>query len=205
VRVGERRRHDHQLAAARDPIVVFDTGGQVGQRPPVTQRRSQLIIEHNTGSTRTSVPSSVLTVFSCGIEIPGDNDAALGPLISIAVLALVVTAALWWIYFWPPHHTAITFFARSIRYGYVHYFVFAAGGAFSAGIEVEIDVLTHHSELSEVAASITVTVPIAVFVMGVCGSRYATTPTAWSTSRCRSGPSSSCSTRPSRSRSPSPR
>ena len=95
------------------------------------------------------------------------DEAALGPLVSIAVLTLVVTAALWWIYFWPPHHTVITSFARSIRYGYVHYFVFAAAGAFSAGIEVEIDVLTQHSELSEIAASFTVTVPIAVFVLGI--------------------------------------
>ena len=95
------------------------------------------------------------------------EETALADLISIASLALIVTAALWWIYFWPPHHTAITSFASSMRYGYVHYFVFAAAGAFSAGIEVEIDVLTHHSELHEIAASFTVTVPIAVFVLGI--------------------------------------
>jgi low temperature requirement protein LtrA len=92
---------------------------------------------------------------------------ALAPLISIAVLAVVVTAALWWIYFWPPHHRAIRNLASSLRYGYVHYFVFAAAGAFSAGIEVEIDVLTGHSRLGDVAASFTVTVPIAIFVLGV--------------------------------------
>ena len=92
---------------------------------------------------------------------------SLGPLIAIAVLTLVVTAALWWIYFWPPHHRAITSFGRSLRYGYTHYFVFAAAAAFSAGIEVEIDLLTHHSELSSTAASFTVTVPIAVFLLGV--------------------------------------
>jgi low temperature requirement protein LtrA len=95
------------------------------------------------------------------------DDQALAPLISIAVLAVVVTAALWWIYFWPPHHTAIRDLPSSLRYGYVHYFVFAAAGAFSAGIEVEIDVLTGHSKLGDVAASFTVTVPTALFVLGV--------------------------------------
>jgi low temperature requirement protein LtrA len=95
------------------------------------------------------------------------DDQALGPLISIAVLTLVVTAALWWMYFWPPHHRAISSFGSSLRYGYVHYFVFAAAGALSAGVEVEIDVFTHHSKLEEVAASFTVTVPIAIFVLGV--------------------------------------
>lgn len=92
---------------------------------------------------------------------------SLGPLIAIAVLTLVVTASLWWIYFWPPHHRAIRSFRSSLRYGYTHYFVFAAAAAFSAGIEVEIDVLTGHSELSSIAASFTVTVPIAVFLIGI--------------------------------------
>lgn len=96
-----------------------------------------------------------------------DEVESLGPLISIAVLALVVTASLWWIYFWPPHHRAITTLASSIRYGYTHFFVFAAAAAFSAGIEVEIDRLTHHSKLDAVQASFTVTVPIAVFLLGI--------------------------------------
>ncbi len=92
---------------------------------------------------------------------------SLGPLIAISVLTLVVTASLWWIYFWPPHHRAITSFQRSLRYGYTHYFVFAAAAAFSAGIEVELDVLTGESHLSNVAASFTVTIPIAIFLLGI--------------------------------------
>lgn len=96
-----------------------------------------------------------------------DEVESLGPLIAIAVLTLVVTASLWWIYFWPPHHRAITTFRRSLRYGYAHYFVFAAAAAFSAGIEVELDVLTGESHLSNVAASFTVTIPIAIFLIGI--------------------------------------
>lgn len=83
------------------------------------------------------------------------------------MLTLVVTAALWWIYFWPPHHRAITTFGRSLRYGYSHYIVFAAAAAFSAGVEVELDVLTGASRLSSVAASLTVTIPIALFLIGI--------------------------------------
>nr|WP_211347452.1 low temperature requirement protein A [Stackebrandtia endophytica] len=36
------------------------------------------------------------------------DSAAVGPLAAIAALTLIATAALWWIYFWPPHHRAIT-------------------------------------------------------------------------------------------------
>lgn len=89
------------------------------------------------------------------------------PLISISALTLAVTASLWWIYFWAPHHRAITTFASSLRYGYTHYIVFAAAAAFSAGIEVELDVLTGVSHLSNIQASFTVTVPIAIFLLGI--------------------------------------
>ncbi|WP_324014920.1 low temperature requirement protein A [Microbacterium sp. JZ37] len=109
---------------------------------------------------------SLLASANAIIEALEDADA-LAPLIAIAVLTLVVTAALWWIYFWPPHHSAIGSLAQSIRYGYVHYVVFAAAGAFSAGVEVEIDALTHHSELTGPAAASTVTIPIALFVLGI--------------------------------------
>ncbi|WP_202976016.1 low temperature requirement protein A [Rothia uropygialis] len=91
----------------------------------------------------------------------------LGELVAIAILALVVTAGLWWIYFWPPHHRSISSFGASLRYGYVHYFVFAAAGAFSAGIELEIDNLSHQSQLPSLIASYSVAVPVAVFLMGI--------------------------------------
>lgn len=96
-----------------------------------------------------------------------EDAESIAPLIGIAVLALVATAALWWIYFWPPHHHAIGNLRQSIAYGYGHYFIFAAAGAFSAGIEVEIDVLTGHSELHAPWASFAYTIPIAVFILGV--------------------------------------
>lgn len=91
----------------------------------------------------------------------------LAPLIGIAALTLIVTAALWWIYFWPPHHSAIGTLAASLRYGYGHYVIFAAAAAFSAGIEVEIDMLLGHSALPAPWASFTYTVPVALFVLGV--------------------------------------
>lgn len=95
------------------------------------------------------------------------DDTDLMPLISIAILALVVTAGLWWVHFWPPHHTAIGGrLGGSLLYGYTHYLIFAAAGAFSAGIEVEIEVLSGTSDLSELVASFTVTVPVAIFLLG---------------------------------------
>jgi low temperature requirement protein LtrA len=138
----------------------------VAERRGVTPWHPHHITERYGLFTLILLGESLLASANAIIEAVHDHEA-LGKLIALSVLTLVVTAAMWWIYFWPPHHTAITSFARSLRYGYVHYFVFAAAGAFSAGIEVEIDSITHHTELSEVAASYTVTIPIAIFVLGV--------------------------------------
>jgi low temperature requirement protein LtrA len=95
------------------------------------------------------------------------GDESLLLLVGIAVLGVVVTAALFWIYFWPPQHEAITSLARSLQWGYVHYFVFAAAAAFSAGVEVQIDIATGQSKLGEVAAGYSVAIPVAVFVLGI--------------------------------------
>ena len=85
----------------------------------------------------------------------------------LAALTLLVTAAMWWIYFWAPHHEALTGMRQALRYGYVHYVVFAAAGAFSAGVEVVIDGVADHSELGRAAGSLTAAVPVAVFVVSV--------------------------------------
>ncbi|MFI6817431.1 low temperature requirement protein A [Nonomuraea sp. NPDC050328] len=109
---------------------------------------------------------SLLASSNAIIEALRDTDD-LGPLISIAALTLIATAALWWIYFWPPHHRAIGSLSSSLAYGYGHYFIFAAAGAFSAGIEVEIDLLTGHSKLQAPWASFAYTIPLAVFVLAI--------------------------------------
>ncbi|MGN9781196.1 low temperature requirement protein A [Nonomuraea sp. ZG12] len=147
-------------------IVVEVAIPVIAQRRGTTPWHPHHITERYGLFTLILLGESLLASSNAIIKAVHDTDA-LGPLIAIAALTFVVTAALWWIYFWPPHHRSITSFRGSLRYGYVHYFVFAAAGAFSAGIEVQIDVLTGHSELSDLAASFTVTIPIAVFLAGI--------------------------------------
>ncbi|KUL41590.1 low temperature requirement protein A [Actinoplanes awajinensis] len=138
----------------------------IAERKATTPRHLHHITERYGLFTLIVLGESLLGAANAIIEALHDADE-LAPLISISVVTLVVSGALWWLYFWPPHHTVIVRLRDSFRYGYTHYFIFAAAAAFSAGVEVEIDALTGHSELSDVAASFTVTVPIAVFMLGV--------------------------------------
>ncbi|WP_199068189.1 MULTISPECIES: low temperature requirement protein A [unclassified Leucobacter] len=140
------------------PIIAERTGATPWHPHHITERYGLF--------TLIVLGESLLGSANAIIEALKDSEE-LGPLISIAVLVLIATAALWWIYFWPPHHHAISSFSRSLAYGYGHYFIFAAAGAFSAGVEVEIDVLTGHSELRQPWASFAFTVPLAVFIIGI--------------------------------------
>lgn len=88
---------------------------------------------------------SLFTLIVLGESLLASANAIIGalheaedrtPLILLAVLAMSATAALWWLYFWPPHHRAIGSLRSSLLYGYGHFFVLGAAAAFSAGIEL---------------------------------------------------------------------
>ncbi|PJJ71468.1 low temperature requirement protein LtrA [Diaminobutyricimonas aerilata] len=95
------------------------------------------------------------------------HTAEIGPLLTIAVTALVLAAGMWWVYFARPQHDRLETLRGSVLFGYVHYVIFAAAGAFSAGIEVAIDHDTNQTDLDSVVAAATATVPVALFVIGI--------------------------------------
>lgn len=86
-------------------------------------------------------------------------------LLGLAIAGIVTAAALWWVYFSRDQGDHLTTPRRGFAFGYAHYFVFAAIGAVSAGIEVELDLLTGEAEhLSASAASLAFTIPVALYL-----------------------------------------
>ncbi|MEU5863197.1 low temperature requirement protein A [Nonomuraea sp. NPDC047529] len=88
-------------------------------------------------------------------------------LIVLALGALVIAFAMWWLYFDPPTADILDSTRRAILWGYGHYAVFAAVGAFSAGVEVAIDFESGTAHLSGTGAALAVSVPVAVFLFMV--------------------------------------
>jgi len=88
-------------------------------------------------------------------------------LMTIASCGLIIAAGMWWIYFARGHHHLIRSLRSSLTYGYFHYFIFAAAGAFSAGVEVAIDLAGGESEISGITAAATLNVPVALFAAGI--------------------------------------
>ncbi|MDO5750844.1 MAG: low temperature requirement protein A [Rothia sp. (in: high G+C Gram-positive bacteria)] len=106
---------------------------------------------------------------SANAIIAGVNEGHLDwRLIAIAVMALVVAGGMWWIYFWGEHHIAIGGVGETLPYGYLHYLIFAAAGAYSAGVELMIDVVSHQAHgIDRVTAAYALAIPVAVFVIVV--------------------------------------
>lgn len=85
-------------------------------------------------------------------------------LITLAVSGIVVTAGIWWVYFAREQQGRLEGARSAFRFGYLHYVIFAAVGAVSSGVEVEIDEITGHTEISPVIAGLALTLPIAIVV-----------------------------------------
>ncbi|WP_183504249.1 MULTISPECIES: low temperature requirement protein A [unclassified Mycolicibacterium] len=107
---------------------------------------------------------SILAAANSIIGGVSNDDARVG-LIGVAACVLAIVTSMWWIYFdRPQHHQTLTL-RRSFFWGYLHYFIFAAAAAFSAGVEVTVAEHLGESHLSHTAAGLTLTVPLAVFLL----------------------------------------
>lgn len=93
------------------------------------------------------------------------NDDARPGLILVAVCSLAIVASMWWIYFDRPQHHQTATRRRSFYWGYLHYFIFASAAAFSAGVEVIVAEHLGEGHLPHTVAGLTLTVPLAVFLL----------------------------------------
>ena len=88
-------------------------------------------------------------------------------LVLIAATALVIVAAMWWLYFAVPQHGLITDLRTGVLWGYGHFPIFLAAAAIAPGIEVALQYSTHEISLEATRAALTYTVPAALYVFMV--------------------------------------
>ena len=86
-------------------------------------------------------------------------------LIEIGVLASVITFILWALYFSEQEHLQTVEKKHTMIWGYGHFALFATGAATGAGFAVMVELATHHADISEKAATLTVAIPVAIYVM----------------------------------------
>ncbi|MDN5758029.1 MAG: low temperature requirement protein A [Tomitella sp.] len=117
------------------------------------------------GSFTLIVLGETILASTTAIVTARSEDTHLGTLIVVAVSALALAGSLWWLYFDRPQHHLLDRVSMALRWGYGHYFVFAAVATVSVGIEVMLDYDIGNTALSRTESSALATVPIAVFVL----------------------------------------
>jgi low temperature requirement protein LtrA len=87
-------------------------------------------------------------------------------LVTVAIAALVLLFALWWLYFYEPVGDGLAERReRSYFWGYGHHGIFAALGALGAGLEVAVRQAGERDAVSAIVVAYAVAIPVAVFLV----------------------------------------
>lgn len=102
------------------------------------------------------------------LQVVVEDDGWDTDLVLLGAGGLVLLFALWWMYFLKDAGDGLRRRPeQSYSWGYGHYVVFASLAALGAGIEVTVEALGHHVEVSDPVVACAVTLPVAVFVLTV--------------------------------------
>ncbi|MFE6749056.1 low temperature requirement protein A [Kitasatospora purpeofusca] len=96
-----------------------------------------------------------------------DEHEGLARLLPVAAGGLLICFSAWWIYFARPVHDHLRSNRQAFLWGYGHYLVFGAAAAIGSGLEVAVESAVHKAHVSETAATATVTVPTALYLVTV--------------------------------------
>ncbi len=88
-------------------------------------------------------------------------------LLFLALGALLLVFAMWWLYFEHSSNDLLTSRGRAFEWGYGHYFIWIAAAAVGAGIAAGVDVLTDHAHVDMTLAGAAVAIPVAIYLAGV--------------------------------------
>ncbi|MET9349076.1 low temperature requirement protein A [Streptomyces termitum] len=92
---------------------------------------------------------------------------ALNELLPVAAGGLLIVFSAWWIYFVVPAHDRLTDSRQGFLWGYGHYVILMSAAAIGAGLEVTVEEAVGKAHISTLAASASVTIPTAVFLLSV--------------------------------------
>lgn len=88
-------------------------------------------------------------------------------LVHTAISALVITFAMWWLYFAREEQLSSDRLSRALQWGYGHLLVFASGAAVGAGFAVLVEILTGHSKIGIRAGDLAVAIPLGIYLLAL--------------------------------------
>lgn len=88
-------------------------------------------------------------------------------LVHTAMSALVITFAMWWLYFAREPQLSTSRLSRALQWGYGHMLVFASGAAVGAGFAVLVEILTGQSKIGIQAGDLAVAIPLGIYFLAL--------------------------------------
>jgi len=88
-------------------------------------------------------------------------------LLFVAIGAIVTLFGIWWLYFNTSIEERLREKSVAFSWGYGHFIIFASAAAIGALISVNVDVLTHHAEISIEVANLGFAVAVALYLFGL--------------------------------------
>ncbi|MER5491258.1 low temperature requirement protein A [Streptomyces sp. NPDC002490] len=101
------------------------------------------------------------------VKSAADEHDELGQLIPASIGTLLIVFGAWWIYFAVPTHGRLKGNRQAFLWGYGHYLILGSAAAIGAGAEIFVEHVTGQAHISQLAASASVTVPTAVYLVTV--------------------------------------
>jgi low temperature requirement protein LtrA len=94
-----------------------------------------------------------------------EAEAAIWPLLGLAIGGLVIVFSIWWIYFdFSSGEATAQGRSQQIVWGYGHYFVFASLAAIGAGLALAVEWITEHEHVALPASGVALVIASAVAV-----------------------------------------
>jgi low temperature requirement protein LtrA len=145
------------LAELLVPIVAERKGGTPWHREHIEERYGLLTIIV-IGEVLISAALSLRTAFTEEYDIA---------LVHIAISAVAVMGAMWWLYFPGGRHLHSTKLSQAVAWGYGHFIVFGAAAAVGAGFAVLVDIVAGKAEVGIVVGYYAVGIPLALYMVGL--------------------------------------
>jgi low temperature requirement protein LtrA len=139
--------------------------------PPLAERRVRTSWHPNHIAERYGLFTIILLgesvlAASEGVDRALSDKGLSTSLVTIALAALVLLFALWWLYFLDPVGEGLARHReRSFLWGYGHYGMFAALAALGAGLEVAVRQTGEHDKVSAMVVGYSVAIPVGVFLL----------------------------------------
>lgn len=84
-----------------------------------------------------------------------------------AMSAVVVTGAMWWLYFPGGQHLHSTRLSDALLWGYGHFLIFGSAAAVGAGFAVLVDIIAGKATVGIVVGDYAVGIPLALYLFGL--------------------------------------